>query len=122
MYEAGSGSPPRRIDRLRWSDLPSNSSPGSAVTVSGFVTFVQFTAILNGSGTLVNVTVVTLQQTGLPQTFTFCGSQTSMFPLNQNMQREFYAGRNLRKHRGRSPPVICPVKCKKTRPLSAGPH
>lgn len=66
-----------------------NSSPGSAVTVSGFVTFVQFTAILNGSGTLVNVTVVTLQQTGVPQTFTFCGSQSSMFPLNQNMQVSF---------------------------------
>ena len=58
------------------------SSPGNAVTVSGLVTFVQFTAILDGNGTLVNVTVVTLQQTGVPQTFTFCGSQSSMFPLN----------------------------------------
>jgi hypothetical protein len=66
-----------------------NSSPGNAVTVSGFVTFVQFTVILNGSGTLVNVTVVTLQQTGVFQTFTFCGSQSSMFPLNQNMQVNF---------------------------------
>ena len=41
-----------------------NSSPGNAVTASGLVTFVQFTAILDGNGTLVNVTVVTLQQTG----------------------------------------------------------
>ncbi len=66
-----------------------NSSPGNAVTVSGLVTFVQFTAILDGSGTLVSVTVVTLQQTGVPQTFTFCGSQSSMFPLNQNMRVSF---------------------------------
>jgi hypothetical protein len=66
-----------------------NGPPGNAVTVSGFVTFVQFTAILNGSGTLVDVTVVTLQQTGVPQTFTFCGSQRSMFPLNQNMRVSF---------------------------------
>lgn len=66
-----------------------NSAPGNAVTVSGLVTFVQFTAILNGSGTLVNVTVVTLQQTGVSQTLTFCGSQSSMFPLNQNMQVSF---------------------------------
>jgi hypothetical protein len=66
-----------------------NSSPGNAVTVSGLVTFVQFTAILDGGGTLVNVTVVTLQQTGVPQTFTFCGSQSSMFPLNQNMRVSF---------------------------------
>ena len=66
-----------------------NSSPGNAVTVSGLVSLVQFTAILDGSGTLVNVTVVTLQQTGAPQTFTFCGSQSSMFPLNQNMRVSF---------------------------------
>ena len=66
-----------------------NSSPGSAVTVSGLVSFVQFTAILDGSGALVNVTVVTLQLTGVPQTFTFCGSQSSMFPLNQNMRVSF---------------------------------
>ena len=66
-----------------------NSSPGNAVTVSGLVTFVQLTAILDGSGTLVNVTVVTLQQTGVPQTFTFCGSQSSRFPLNQNVRVSF---------------------------------
>ena len=66
-----------------------NSSPGNAVTVSGLVTFVQLTAILDGSGTLVNVTVVTLQQAGVPQTFTFCGSQSSMFSLNQNMRVSF---------------------------------
>jgi hypothetical protein len=64
-------------------------STGNTVTASGLVTFVQFTAILDGSGTLVNVTVVTLQQTGVPQTFTFCGSQVSMFPLNQNMRVSF---------------------------------
>jgi hypothetical protein len=67
----------------------SNTLGSNAVTVSGLVTFVQFTAILDGNGTLVNVTVVTLQQTGVSQTFTFCGSQSSMFPLNQNMRVSF---------------------------------
>ena len=65
------------------------STPGGAVTASGLVTFVQFTAILDGNGTLVNVTVVTLQQTGISQTLTFCGSQSSLFPLNQNMRVSF---------------------------------
>ena len=66
-----------------------SSNPGGAIAVSGLVTFVQFTAILDISGALVNVTVVTLQQMGVPQTFTFCGSQTSLFPLDQNMRVSF---------------------------------
>jgi hypothetical protein len=67
----------------------SNTLGGNTVTASGFVTFVSFTAILDGNGTLVNVTVVTLVQTGAPQTFTFCGSQNGVFPLNQDMRVSF---------------------------------
>jgi hypothetical protein len=67
----------------------SNTLGTSPISVSGFVTFVQFTAISDGNGTMVNVTVVTLVQTGVPQTFTFCGSQNDVFPLNQNMRVNF---------------------------------
>jgi hypothetical protein len=67
----------------------SNTLGANAVSVSGFVSLVQFTAISDGNGTMINVTLVTLVQTGVPQTFTFCGSQNGMFPLNQNMQVSF---------------------------------
>ena len=65
--------------------------PANAVTVSGFVTFVQFTAMSDGNGSLVNVTVVTLVQSGLPQTFAFCGNHDHVgtFLLSQNMQVSF---------------------------------
>ncbi len=62
------------------------SNPGGALVTSGRVSFIQFTAIIGGDGTLVNVTVVTLVQGTLPQTFTFCGTQTGMFVLNTDMR------------------------------------
>ena len=63
--------------------------PANAVTAAGVVSFVHLTVILDGHGSLVNVTVVTLVQTGVPQTFTFCGAQDTMFPLEQNMRVSF---------------------------------
>ncbi len=66
-----------------------NSLPSNAVVASGIVTFVQFTAIIDGNGTLVNVTVVTLAQGGLPQTLTFCGSQAGLFPADRNIRVTF---------------------------------
>ena len=63
--------------------------PANALTVSGLVTFVQFTAMSDGNGSVVNVTVVTLVQSGLPQTFAFCGNHDGTFPLSQNMQVSF---------------------------------
>lgn len=67
----------------------SNTLGANTVSANGFVTFVSFTAILDGNGTLVNVTVVTLVQTGTSQTFTFCGNQNGMFPLSQNLRVSF---------------------------------
>ena len=46
---------------------------------TGTVSFVQFTAIFAGNGTLVNVTVVTLAVPPVANTFTFCGNQISQF-------------------------------------------
>lgn len=63
--------------------------PANAVSVSGLVTVVQFSAISDGNGTLISVTVVTLVQSGLPQTFTFCGTQDGRFPINQDMRVSF---------------------------------
>ena len=62
------------------------SHPGGAAVASGMVSFIQFTAIIGGDGTLINVTVVTLVQSGLPQTLTFCGNQTGMFVTDANMR------------------------------------
>ncbi len=62
------------------------SNPGSASVASGTVSFIQFTAIIGGDGTLINVTVVTLVQSGLPQTFTFCGNQASIFVVDATMR------------------------------------
>jgi hypothetical protein len=63
--------------------------PANAVTVSGLVTFVQFTALSDGNGSVVIVTVVTLVQSGLPQTLAFCGNHDGTFLLSQNMQVSF---------------------------------
>ena len=57
--------------------------------VNGTVSFVQFTAIFNNSGTLVNVTSVTLTAPAVTNTFLFCGNQTSQFAMNSTVQVSF---------------------------------
>ncbi len=66
-----------------------NTLPANAVTFTGFVSIVRLTAIVDANGSLVNVTVVTLQQSGPAQTFTFCGQQSGQFPLDQTLRVSF---------------------------------
>lgn len=69
-----------------------NTLSGSAVTVSGFVSIVQLTAVSDPNGTMINVTVVTLAQQGTAQTLTFCGTQSTLFPVDQNVRATFVPG------------------------------
>ena len=62
----------------------------SAPSVSiGTVSFVHFTAIFGDNGTLINVTVVTLATPPTTSTLTFCGNQSSQFPVNSAVQVTF---------------------------------
>jgi len=71
-----------------------NTLPSNAVTASGLASIVQLTAVSDGNGTLINVTVVTLTQAGAAQTFTFCGTQSSLFPMNQTIRVSFVPAEN----------------------------
>ena len=64
-------------------------SPANVSVVSGTVSFVQFTTILNSSGTMVNVTIVTLATPPVSNTLTLCGNQTSQFMMNTAVQVSF---------------------------------
>jgi hypothetical protein len=64
-----------------------NSSDVSIV--DGTVSFVQFTAIMNNNGSLINVTVVTLFVPPGNNTLTFCGNQTSQFAMDSSVQVSF---------------------------------
>ena len=59
---------------------------------AGTVSFVQFTAIFDNNGALVNVTVVTLATPPMLNTFTFCGNQVSQFMMNSAVQVSFTSG------------------------------
>ena len=67
-------------------------NPSNVSVATGTVSFVQFTAIIAGNGTLVNVTVVTLAVPPVSSTFTFCGNQTSQFTMNTAVQASFIPG------------------------------
>lgn len=71
-----------------------NTLPNNSVTVSGFVSIVQLTAVGDGNGSLINVTVVTLAQQGTAQTLTFCGAQSNLFPIDSNVRATFVPGAN----------------------------
>lgn len=58
---------------------------------TGTVSFVHFTAIFDSSGTLINVTVVTLVSPPATNTLTLCGNQSSQFPMNNTVQVTFTA-------------------------------
>jgi hypothetical protein len=64
-------------------------NPTNATVVAGTVSFVQFTAIFDSTGTLINVTVVTLAVPQATNTLTFCGNQASQFTMNSAVQISF---------------------------------
>jgi hypothetical protein len=56
--------------------------------VTGTVSIVELSTVIDG-GVLVTVTAVTLVNNGLPTRNTFCGDQTSFFPMNQMVTASF---------------------------------
>ena len=65
--------------------------PGTSI-VNGTVSVVQLGVVSGSNGTSVQVTVVTLLQVGMAQTFTFCGAQAGQFPLNTSVSATFKPG------------------------------
>ena len=66
--------------------LLSNSS------ISGSISIVQLSSVIDGSGSAVQVTFVTFVQNGTSSSMTFCDNQTSLFPLNQTVRAQFNPG------------------------------
>ena len=65
--------------------------PGTS-TVSGFVSVVQFSTVIGGDGTMIQVTFVTFLQEGASSTIGFCGDQRSQFPMEQTVRAQFTPG------------------------------
>jgi hypothetical protein len=63
-----------------------------AQTVSGFVSVVQFTIVVNGNNVSTQVTVVTFTNNFTSSTMSFCGDQRTQFPLNDFAQATFMPG------------------------------
>lgn len=63
---------------------------GSSIT--GNISIVQLSSVMNGSGSTVQVTFVTFLQEGTSSSMSFCGNQTSLFPLNQTVRAQFNPG------------------------------
>jgi len=64
-------------------------NPSNLSVAAGTVSFIHFTAIFDSTGTLINVTVVTLAVPPVTNMFTFCGNQTSQFTMNSSVQVSF---------------------------------
>jgi hypothetical protein len=63
---------------------------GSTIqSTSGFVSIVQFTAMGDGNGTTVDVTFVTLAQSGAANQLAFCGNVANQFPMNSFVKVNF---------------------------------
>jgi hypothetical protein len=60
-----------------------------AQTTSGLVSIVQFSA---SSGGGVSITVITLTGDGMATTFSFCGDQRSLFPVDRQVRVNFMSG------------------------------
>jgi hypothetical protein len=60
-------------------------------TISGTVSIVQLTTVVNG-GSLLTVTLVTFLQQGTSSTMNFCGDQRTQFPVDQFVQVNFTPG------------------------------
>jgi hypothetical protein len=65
--------------------------PGAS-TVSGFVSVVQFSTVVGGGGTMIQVTFVTFLQQGGSSTIGFCGDLRSQFPMEQTVRAQFTPG------------------------------
>jgi hypothetical protein len=63
-----------------------------AQTVSGIVSLVQFTVVVNGDNVSTQVTVVTFTNNFAGSTIPFCGDQRTRFPLNNFAQATFRPG------------------------------
>jgi hypothetical protein len=60
-------------------------------TISGTVSIVQLTTVVDG-GSSVTVTLVTFLQSGTSSTMNFCGDQRMQFPVDQFVQANFTPG------------------------------
>lgn len=61
-------------------------------SISGSVSIVQLSSVVDGSGSSVQVTFVTFLQEGTSSSMSFCGNQASLFPLNQRVRAQFNPG------------------------------
>ncbi len=61
-------------------------------SITGSVSIVQLTVVTGDNGTTVQVTFVTFVQNGMLSTISFCGDQTSQFPLQQLLRTDFNPG------------------------------
>ena len=65
---------------------------GGNQTVSGFVSVVQLTVVVDGNNVSTQVTVVTLTNNFSSSTLSLCGDQRTRFPLNEFAQATFLPG------------------------------
>jgi len=70
----------------------SGSLGGGNQTVSGTVSIVQLTVIVDGNNVSTQVTIVTLLHSLGASNFTFCGDQRVQFPPNRFAQATFTPG------------------------------
>jgi hypothetical protein len=63
-------------------------NPGSQ-SASGLVSVVQFSA---ATGTGVSLTIITLAGNGMAGTFSFCGDQRTLFPIDSQVRVSFMPG------------------------------
>jgi hypothetical protein len=68
------------------------SNPGSPAAFTGTVSVVHLTVMDNGSGTMVNVTAVTLIEVPGVTNVNVCGDHVSQFPLNQAVRVNVTSG------------------------------
>ena len=61
-------------------------------SISGSVSIVQLSSVVDGSGSSVQVTFVTFLQEGTSSSMSFCGNQASLFPVNQTVRAQFNPG------------------------------
>ena len=73
----------------------SNFQPRNAVfTISGFVSDIQFTTVIGQAGTLINVTLITFEQSFSSSTVSFCGDIGNQFFFDAFTIVDFTQGPN----------------------------
>jgi len=68
---------------------------GGNQTVSGVVSTLQLTVVVDGNNVSTQVTIVTLIDNLTASDFSFCGDQRNQFPPDRFAQGDVYAGRAL---------------------------